>query len=237
MSLTKSRGAREYSKFRETRHGRTSVAVTNEDEATIETLNVLSSGDTQIVPAPGETGNLTVKGFHFSNRDSSAITVCLKAGTGGKELFSTYLAANGGSFDKNLVGRYWRLPLNKNLVVSLSASGDVLVTVEYETTGEPAQEAVTLTETLALAEEIANIDVSKAIVDSMPIAESLGNLITLGLSDELGIADEEVIMTGDRSKALDDTIGITESLANVTTLSLSDSITFAEGLAIEYTPG
>jgi len=53
----------------------------------------------------------------------------------------------------------------------------------------------------------------------------------------MGIADEEVVMTGDRSKALDDTIGIAESLANVTTLSLSDSITFAEGLSIEYTPG
>lgn len=231
-----SRGAREYAKFRPTKHGRTAVAIINDDEATLETLEVTASGNTEMLETPGETANLVVKGFHCSNADSSTVIVSLRAGTGGKKYFTTMLAANGGNFDKPLVGRYWRLPLDKPLVVNLSGASDVWVTVEYEVEGEPAQEAATLTETLAITEGITKISVTKAVTDSQSIAETLGHEFALSLEDSISVS-ESLVITGDRSKALEDTLSIGESLANGATLSLSDSESLAASISIQYIPG
>ena len=252
--LSNARGAREYAKFRPTRHGLTAVAYTNEDEATIETLEVLTSGNKQIIPAQGETSNLVIKGFHFSNADSSTNIVSLRAGGSGKKLFTTMLAASGGNLDKNLVGRYWRLPLNKSLVVNTSGAGDVWVTIEYEVDSEPAEEAVTPTDALVITEGITKFVVTKAAVDSqsiaeaitgkaivvalsdvLPIAESLANATTLSLSDAVIIVESEIEGTG--VSGLADAITFAESLVTAVNKGLVDSESIAEAVANKPTLG
>ena len=228
MALPNSKGAREYGRFRETRHGKTAVAIVNDDEATPISVNVTESGDTEIISNPGASENLVIKGFHFSNRDSAAITVLLKAGDDGVEKFETNLAASGGTFDKNLVGRYWRLPLNKPLVINLSADGDVLVSVEYEGEAEPAQEAVTPSESVDIAEAL-TVDFGLNVTDAVTFADAEIEAPGLVLSDSLEIT-ESLLITGDRTEPLSETLSIAEAVANKLTLSLSDAQSIAEGL-------
>jgi len=254
MALPRSLGAREYGKFRPTRHGEVAVGVTNEDEADPITLNVTASGDTEIIPTPGAGENIVVKGFHFSNAGASKITVSLKAGSGGQEKFSTCLVADGGSFDKNLIGRYWRLPLNKSLVVVLSGAGDVLVTIETEGGTEPAQEAATLTDALVITEALAT-ETGKQVTDAqsitvaltkkaagagkseaLPIAEQLANVTTLTLSDTLSIAESEIEEAG--VGGLADSIAIVESLDTIEVgKNFSESVGINEAEVIVHTPG
>jgi hypothetical protein len=172
MTLPKGKGAREYSKFRETRNGLTAVGVTNEDEAIPVSKIVNNSGDTELIASPGADNYIVVKGFHFTNSDSSVNTVHLKAGTSGKNLFSTTLAANGGNFDVNLLGRYWRLPINKALVINLESAGKIGVTIEYELELEPGQETVSLTDSFSLAEAVANL-ATLSLSDSESISVNL----------------------------------------------------------------
>ncbi len=236
MALPEGKGAREYGRFRETRHGDTAVAIVNDDEATPISVNVTKSGDTEIISSPGEDRNLVIKGFHFSNRDSTVITVLLKAGDDGVEKFEINLAVSGGNFDKNLVGRYWRLPLGKPLVVNLSADGDVLVSVEYEGEAEPGQEAITPSESVDISESLA-VDIGLNVTDAITFAEGEIEAPGLNLADSIGIADEPVYMTGDRSKALSDSLPIAGAVANQLTLSLSDAVSLAASIEITYTPG
>lgn len=236
MALPTSKGAREYGRFRPTRHGEIAVAVTNEDEAEPLTLEVTASGDTELIPSPGVGENIIVKGFHFSNEGATKIVASLKAGTGGKKKFSACLAANGGSFDKNLVGRYWRLPLNTALVANLGAAGTVHFTVETEAGVEPAQEAATLTDSLAISESITKKAVELVISDAITFAEGEIEAPALNLADSLSIA-ESLLITGDRSKALADVLPIAEAVANALTLSLSDAQSLAASIEITYTPG
>ena len=244
MALPSSLGARQYGKFRETRHGRIVVGTTNEDEATILSDVLSASGDNEVIAAPVSGNNLVIKGFHLSNRNSSGITVSLKAGSDGVEKFPVYLAASGGNFDKNLVGRYWRLPLGKPLIVNLSADGDVLITIEYEGEAEPGQEAVTPSDSLSIAEAITKKAVKLAKTDaqsisvsldkvavtlgkseSLPISEALANSATLRLSDSLVIAESEIEGTGVRGLA--DSITFSEEL----TLSIGEKLADSEGIA------
>jgi hypothetical protein len=172
MTLPNGKGAREYSKFRETRHGLVAIGTTNEDEATPISRVVYDSGDTELIASPGATNYIVVKGFHFTNSDSSVNTVHLKAGTGGQNLFSTTLVASGGNFDVNLLGRYWRMPIDKALVINLDSAGEIGVTIEYELAVEPAQEAVTPTDSITFAESLAK-EITHSLDDSQSIAEDI----------------------------------------------------------------
>lgn len=238
MTLPKGKGAREYSKFRETRNGLTAVGVTNEDEAIPVSKIVNNSGDTELIASPGATNYIVVKGFHFTNSDSSVNTVHLKAGTGGQNLFSTTLAANGGNFDVNLLGRYWRLPINKALVINLESIGEIGVTIEYELAVEPAQEAVTTTDSITFAESIAK-DATTPLGDSQSITEGISATeVTTEKEDSLAIEDEEIYITGNRTEALADPLAIMEAVANSATLSLSDSENISINLdSVTLTPG
>ena len=247
VDLPNSLGARHYGSYRLTRHGEVAVAMTNEDEATPITLIVTASGDTEILPAPGAGNYLTIKGFHFSNNHSSKVTVSLKAGTGGENKFSAILAANGGSFDKNLIGRYWRLPINKPLVVNLSGASDVYVTIEYEGLEEPGQEAVTPTDAITFAESLI-INTGKKATDaqaitvalskkayglgkseSEPLASAVANLTTLSLSDNETIVESEI--ESPTKPALTDSITFAEGITKISTgKGLSESVGINEGL-------
>lgn len=237
MAMPHGLKAREYAKYRETRNGEVAVGITNEDEASVETLEVTASGDTQILPAPGSTEYLVIKGFHFSNNDSSKVTVSLKAGAGGLEKFSTVLAANGGSFDKNLIGRYWRIPVNKALIVSLSGASDVFVTVEYEGMDEPGPESAELTDTISFAESL-KTEVSSVLGDSQTIAEAVAKSPVHKLSDAETMADSTV-RTGNRSINLTDSMAVTESIGNQTTTKLTegDSLSISAGIVVSLIPG
>lgn len=230
--------SREYAKYRETRNGETAVAVVNEDEAIIETLEVTASGDTEILPTPGSTEYILIKGFQFSN-DGSKVTVSLKAGEDGKEKFKTTLLADGGNFDKNLIGRYWRLPINKPLIVNLSGAGNVFVTIEYEGLREPGPEAADLSDTLAISEEIA-VDVATPLADSQTIAEAV---VTAeddveALSDSVEIVDSGIEYTESKVIALSDELPLTESVGNSTTteLSESDALVITESVDVDLSP-
>jgi len=237
MSLSKGLGAREYGKFRDTRHGETVVGVTNEDEATVETLLVTASGDTEILPAPGSTEYTILKGFQFSN-NGSKITVSLKAGDDGKEKFKTTLLANGGSLDVNLIGRYWRLPINKPLIVVLSGAGEVHVTVEYEGLDEPAQESVELSDTLSIAEAPVK-DVATPLADAITFAEAMATAEAdkHTFSDSMTIA-EDLAYTESKEIALSDAVPLTESVGNATTteLSESDTLSISESVDVDLSP-
>ena len=224
--LPKSLGAREYGKFRQSLYGQVGVGVLNLDEAHNETLEVTASGDTEILPTPGSDKYLTIKGFHFSNVDSSTITVCLKAGDGGQERFNTMLTASGGNFDKNLVGRNWRLPINKPLLVNLSAAGDVLVTVEYEGLSEPGEEAVYLTDTLVITEALVKEE-NKVVTDTQTIAEANAKEVVASKTDVMPVVEmlENVTAT---VVELTDLVAVAETVGNGVTLSLGDTITIVE---------
>jgi hypothetical protein len=224
--LPKGLGAREYGKFRQTLHGQVGVGVVNLDEALNITLEVTESGDTEILPAPGETRYLTVKGFHFSNVDGSTITVCLKAGDGDQERFNVMLPASGGNFDKNLNGRNWRLPINKPLLVNLSAAGDVLVTIEYEGIGEPGEEAVYLTDTQAITEALIKEE-NKIISDTQSISEANVKDVTTEKTDVISI-NEDADNVVAAELAMTDSVAVAETVGNGITLALSDDISISE---------
>lgn len=233
--LPKGLGAREYGKFRRTLDGQVGVGVVSLDEARNETLEITASGDTEILPSPGLTNYLTIKGFHFSNVDSSTITVCLKAGDGDKKRFNVMLPASGGNFDKNLVGRNWRLPINKPLLVNLSSAGDVLVTVEYEGIGEPGEEAVYLTDTLSVAEALVKEE-NKIVTDSQTIAEANAKDVVASKDDTMSVSEALVNVTA-TVKELDDSVAVAETVGNGVTLALGDSISISEAEAeVHMTP-
>lgn len=237
MALPKGIGAREYGKFREVGHGEVAVGFVDEGEAKVETLNVTASGDTEILVAPGATENLVIKGFHFSNNNSSKVTVSLKAGSGGQERFSTVLAANGGNFDKNLIGRNWELPLNTALIVKLSGASDVYVSIEYIGGAEPGEEGVNLTDSLVIAEAITKKEVSGVLADSQVLSAAVAKSPKKSLSDTMDIVEASV-RTGDRFIALSDNQPITESVGNQTTTKLSEaeSMTIAEQIEVTLIP-
>ena len=235
MAMPNGLRAREYAKFRETRHGRTAVGQTNEDEATPATVLATDSGDTEILPAAGAGENYVIKGFHISNAGSSKITVALKTDTDAPKQFTTCLPADGGSIDKNLIGRYWRLPLNAPLYINLSADGEVYVTIEYEGGEEPGPEGIAVTDSQSIAESVAKAVTKPALTDSQTITEALAKDAGKVQADSMGVA-ESLLITGDRSKALEDTLSIAESLANGITLSLSDSQSISEDMTIQYNP-
>lgn len=234
MSLPEGLGARRWGSYRETRHGRIAQAVTNEDEATPVTDVLSDSGDNEFIQSPGATEKTVIKGFQISNRDSSGITIGLKAGTDGSPKFEVYLAAYE-TFDKNLIGRYWRLPISKPLIVNLSGDGDVLVTVEIEAGSEPGLEAVDLSDSQSMSEELVK-DIATPLSDSQSIAEALAKDESTTLSDSQSISEEQV-RTGDRSKALTDEQSIAESNAKTASSVLADSETIAEDSSINYNPG
>jgi hypothetical protein len=238
MAMPHGLKAREYAKYRLTRNGEVAVGVTNEDEANIETLEVTASGDTLILPSPGSTEYLTIKGFHFSN-DGAKVTVGLRAGTGGKEKFSTTLIANGGNFDKNLIGRYWRLPINKALYVVLSGAGTVLVTVEYEGMEEPGPESAELTDALVITEALAT-DVSSVLGDAQVLtnADALAIEASHVLADAQALTDSGIVYTESKVIALGDAVGIAESVGNQTTTELaeSDTLVITESVDVDLSP-
>jgi hypothetical protein len=238
MSLPNGLRTRQYGSYRATRHGETALGVTNEDEATIQTLLVTASGDTEILPTPGSTEYTIVKGFHFSN-NGSKITVSLKAGADGKEKFTTTLLANGGSFDVNLIGRYWRLPINKPLIVVLSGAGTVYVTVEYEGLEEPAQEAVELSDAIVLTEALVS-DVGLTVGDAQVLtnADALANEVSSVLTDAQTLTDSEIVYTESKVIALSDAVPLTESVGNSTTteLSESDTLVITESVDVDLSP-
>ena len=236
MSISKGLRAREYAKFRETRNGEVAVGVTNEDEANIETLEVTASGDTLILPAPGSTEYLTIKGFHFSN-DGAKVTVGLRAGTGGKEKFSTTLLANGGNLDINLIGRYWRLPINKALYVVLSGAGTVLVTVEYEGMDEPGPESAELTDALVITEALV-ADVGKPLGDAQTETEDLAKEVGHELGDVQVLTDSGIVYTESKVIALSDGMAVTESVGNKTTTELAetDQLLITESVDVDLSP-
>lgn len=239
-------GAREHGKFIANKHDEIGVRSMEMGEASVITLRVTASGDTQIIPSPGSTKYITIRGFHFSNNDSSKVTVSLKAGSGGEAKFSTVLAASGGSFDKNLIGRHWEMPINKALYVTLSGASDVYVTIEYEGYDEPAEESVELTDTITFSEALAS-DVKQSLSDAQTftaaisknavvkglsdtgaIAEALAGTVTLSLSDSLSISESEIEST--QAGGLADSLDITESLALLTGLGVGDSQAITEGV-------
>jgi len=235
MPLPNGLGARRYASYRPTRHGDVALAVTNEDEATHKAQNITESGNTEILVAPSATENIVVKGLSYSNVDSSVITVSLRAGVDGPEKFKFNLAVSGGSIDLNLIGRYWRLPLGKSLVAVLSAAGDVLVNVQYESEDEPGEESVILTDTISITEATAKT-VSDVLADTQTFAEALAKDVATPLSDEITFAEAQT-RTGDRTEDLSDSVPIAETVANQTTLSLSDAQTIAASIEITYIPG
>ena len=236
MSLPRGLRAREYAKYRLTRNGEVAVGVTNEDEANIETLEVTASGDTLILPSPGSTEYLTIKGFHFSN-DGAKVTVGLRAGTGGKEKFSTTLLANGGNLDINLIGRYWRLPINKALYVVLSGAGTVLVTVEYEGMDEPGPESAELTDALVITEALVS-DVGLAVGDAQTETEDLAKRASGVLADSQDLTDSGIVYTESKVIALSDAVGIAESVGNQTTTELAetDALVITESVDVDLSP-
>ena len=237
MSLPRGLRAREYAKYRLTRNGEVAVGVTNEDEANIETLEVTASGDTLILPSPGSTEYLTIKGFHFSN-DGAKVTVGLRAGTGGKEKFSTTLIANGGNLDINLIGRYWRLPINKALYVVLSGAGTVLVTVEYEGMDEPGPESAELTDALVITESL-KTDVGSALGDAQVLnTDALAKESSHILADTQVLTDSGIVYTESKVIALGDAVGIAESVGNSTTTELAetDALVITESVDVDLSP-
>ncbi len=236
MAMPRGLRAREYAKYRLTRNGEVAVAVTNEDEASIETLEVTDSGDTQILPTPGSTEYLLIKGFQFSN-DGSKVTVSLKAGSDGKKKFSTTLLANGGNFDKNLIGRYWRVPINKPLMVNLSGAGNVLVTIEYEGMHEPGIEAVDLSDSLVITEEL-QTSAGLAKGDAQTETEDLAKGSSHVLSDAQVLTDSGIVYTESKVIALSDALPITENVGNSTTTKLSeaDALSISESVDVDLSP-
>ena len=238
MILPKGLGARQYGSYRVTRNGEVALAMTNEDEANIETLEVTASGDTQILPTPGSTEYLIIKGFHFSN-DGAKVTVSLKAGDGGKEKFTTTLLANGGNFDKNLIGRYWRLPINKPLLVNLSGAGSVFVTIEYEGMDEPGPESVELTDSLVITEALVEeTGFNSALTDAQVLAAAVAkDVVKPTLTDVISITESNV-RTGDRYLTLSDSMPITETVGNSTTTELSeaDALIITESVDVDLSP-
>jgi len=236
--LPKSLSTRQYSSYRQTRNGEVALAMTNEDEANVETLEVTASGDTQILPTPGATEYLVIKGFHFSN-DGAEVTVSLKAGDGGKEKFTTTLLANGGNFDKNLIGRYWRLPINKPLLVNLSGAGNVFVTVEYEGMDEPGPESVELTDSLVITEALVEkTEFNDVLADAQVLSEALAkDVVKPALTDVITITESNV-RTGDKYIALSDSMPITETVGNSTTTELSeaDALIITESVDVDLSP-
>jgi hypothetical protein len=239
MILPKGLGARQYGSYRITRNGEVALATTNEDEANIETLEVTASGDTQILPTPGVTEYLVIKGFHFSN-DGAKVTVSLKAGAGGKEKFTTTLLANGGNFDKNLIGRYWRLPINKPLLVNLSGAGNVFVTVEYEGMDEPGPESVELTDSLVITEALVEkTEFNDALADAQALSAAVAkDVVKPALTDSMASITESNVRTGDRYIALGDSMPVTENLGNSTTTKLSeaDALIITESVDVKLSP-
>ena len=238
MSLPRGLRAREYAKYRETRNAEVAVAVVNEDEANIETLEVTASGDTQILPTPGSTEYLIIKGFHFSN-DGAKVTVSLKAGDGGKEKFTTTLLANGGNFDKNLIGRYWRLPINKPLLVNLSGAGNVFVTVEYEGMDEPGPESAELTDALVITEAL-KTEVGLVVGDAQVLtnADALAIDASHILADAQALTDSGIVYTESKVIALSDGMSITENVGNQTTTELAetDALVITESVDVDLSP-
>jgi len=238
--LPKSLSTRQYSSYRQGKNGEVALATINESEANIETLEVTASGDTQILPTPGATDYLTIKGFHFSNDGAAKVTVSLKAGAGAKEKFSTVLAANGGNLDINLIGRYWKLPINKPLLVNLSGAGNVLVTVEYEGMDEPGPESLELTDALVMTEALVEkTEFNSAVTDAQVLSEAVAkDVVKPALTDSMSSITESNVRTGDRYLTLGDSIPITENLGNSTTTELSeaDALVITESVDVDLSP-
>jgi len=236
--LPKSLSTRQYSSYRQGKNGEVALATINESEANIETLEVTASGDTQILPTPGATDYLTIKGFHFSN-DGAKVTVSLKAGDGGKETFTTTLLANGGNFDKNLIGRYWRLPINKPLLVNLSGAGTVFVTVEYEGMDEPGPESTELTDALVITEAL-KTEVGLVVGDAQVLtnADALAIDASHILADAQALTDSGIVYTESKVIALSDGMSITENVGNQTTTELAetDALVITESVDVDLSP-
>ena len=227
MPLPNGLGARRYASYRPTRHGDVALAVTNEDEATHKAQNITASGNTEILVAPSATKNIIIKGLSYSNVDSTVITVSLRAGVDGPEKFKFNLAVSGGSIDLNLIGRYWRLPLGKSLVAVLSAAGDVLVNIQYESEDEPGEESVILTDTIAIAEESSRT-VGGTLADTQTFAEALVDTVVVAKTETVTLAEATAKTVSD---VLADSQSFAEAPSKTVSDVLADAQSFAEGIS------
>lgn len=93
------------------------------------TVNVTASGDTVAISSPAASVRLIIKKISVHNAGSANVTVSLKDGGGGTTYWKGELASEGGAAGISFGNIGWKLSFNTNLVVSLSAAGDVDVNV------------------------------------------------------------------------------------------------------------
>jgi len=227
------KGAMEYGKFRRNSKGEWAVAVVEDVELEVVTLNITESGNHAIVePAADEAVRL--KGFHISNNSGTDVDISFREEEDGELKYTTHLVDEGQTVDRKLPGA-WALGNGRALNVYASGACDVFITIEYEGPSESEEEKESLADSMSISEELATTLV-KVLSDSMTITESIGNVLSLELSDSMSISDGDPYITGDRTKALTDSLSIAESQGNQTTLSLSDTMSIAESESIIYTP-
>lgn len=208
MTLPSGRGAREYGKFRETRRGKTAIAVINEDEARVETFNITASGNTKLLSCLTGEDSIRIMGVTISNADNSTVLVSLRGGSSGDKKFTNSLGQNK-RFHLNLHGRYWRLPVGEDLYINTDGSTDLYVTIQYLDKGE-AEEEQALTDSQSIAESLA-IKPSTALTDSQSIAEGIDKAdVVKGNSDSL--EPTESLTVSNFVKDLTDSESIAESV-------------------------
>lgn len=82
-----------------------------------------SSGDNEVIAAPGAGNRIVVHEFHIVNEDASnPVTVLVRPDDETTELFRAYLTA-GSDYDwVGSEGDRWALPANTSLEINLSAA-------------------------------------------------------------------------------------------------------------------
>ena len=95
---------------------------------------ISSSGDNELIAAPGAGKRLVIHEFHIVNEDSSAVTVLVRQADKTSEAFRAHLAAAGDAFsweDKGNFDDEWHLDLNTALEANLDGAIAVGYTIRY----------------------------------------------------------------------------------------------------------
>ena len=98
-------------------------------------VNATAAGETVFISSPGANSSLYVNKVTLVNANTSAVTVSLKEGSSGTVKWQGYLASSGGSVGLSWGPRGWKLAANTQLIIYLSATGNVDCSVLEYTVG------------------------------------------------------------------------------------------------------
>ena len=227
------KGSLEWGKFRKNSQGEIVVATVDDAEVNVITVNIVNSGNTEIVASPALDEAVRLKGFYISNNSDTDVDISFREETDGELKYTTHLITEGENVARSLPGA-WALGNGRALNVYADVDCDVFVTVEYEGPAESEEEKESLADSMAIAEEMA-FDSGKVLADAITFAEEESETEGRSLTDSMDIVDSGLVITGDRSLAFEDSLSVAEVLGNTITLSLSDTVGFADSSVRELT--